>query len=67
MQQTQVTSILSEPQRALLGTITVGQQVITTVERELMTKIDIPELGNDAVRQKDFSYLPVYMSIKCYN
>lgn len=52
IQQTQVTSILSEPQRALLGTITAGQQVITTIERELLTKIDIPELGNDAASLK---------------
>lgn len=52
IQQTQVTNILSEPQRALLGTITAGQQVITTVERELLTKTEIPDLGNDPASLK---------------
>lgn len=42
-------NVLSEPQRALLSTITMGQQVITTVERELLTRTEIPELGTDAV------------------
>uniref|UniRef100_A0A146KWR6 Talin-1 n=3 Tax=Lygus hesperus TaxID=30085 RepID=A0A146KWR6_LYGHE len=52
VQQTQVTNVLSEPQRALLSTITMGQQVITTVERELLTRTEIPELGTDAASLK---------------
>ncbi|XP_073980591.1 talin_middle and talin-RS domain-containing protein rhea isoform X4 [Rhodnius prolixus] len=52
VQQTQVTSVLTEPQRALLSTITAGQQVITTVERELLTRTEIPELGTDAASRK---------------
>ncbi|KAL1132788.1 hypothetical protein AAG570_010740 [Ranatra chinensis] len=52
VQQTQVTSVLTEPQRALLSTITAGQQVITTVEKELLTKTEIPELGTDPASLK---------------
>lgn len=52
VQQTQVTSILSEPQQALLGTISAGHQVITTVEKELITKAEIPELGTDPASLK---------------
>lgn len=50
VQQSQVTSVLSEPQRALLSTITAGHQLITTIEKELITKAEIPELGSDPVR-----------------
>lgn len=50
VQQSQLTSVLSEPQRALLSTISAGHQVITTVEKELITKADIPELGSDPVQ-----------------
>lgn len=49
VQQSQVTSVLSEPQRALLSTISAGHQVITTIEKELITKAEIPELGSDPV------------------
>ncbi|XP_014254779.1 talin-1 isoform X2 [Cimex lectularius] len=52
VQQQQITNVLSEPQRALLSTITLGQQVITTVERELLTRTELPELGNDAASLK---------------
>lgn len=52
VQQTQVTSVLTEPQRALLSTISAGHQVITTVEKELITKAEIPELGTDPVCTK---------------
>jgi len=52
VQQSQVTSVLSEPQRALLSTISSGQKVITTVERELITKAEIPELGSDPASLK---------------
>lgn len=44
-----MTSVLSEPQRALLSTISAGHQVITTVEKELVSRVSIPELGTDPV------------------
>jgi hypothetical protein len=48
-QQSQVTNILTGSQKALLSTITEGHEVITTVEKELISKAIIPDLGNDAV------------------
>lgn len=47
VQQTKVTSVLSEPQRALLSTITAGHEIIHMSEMELSTKAQLPELGND--------------------
>ncbi|EZA56621.1 talin-1 isoform X2 [Ooceraea biroi] len=47
VQQTKVTSVLSEPQRALLSTITAGHEVIHIAEMELSTKTQLPELGTD--------------------
>ncbi|XP_076765357.1 talin_middle and talin-RS domain-containing protein rhea isoform X2 [Xylocopa sonorina] len=47
VQQTKVTSVLSEPQRALLSTITAGHEVIHIAETELSCKAELPELGND--------------------
>ncbi|XP_018045187.1 PREDICTED: talin-1 isoform X3 [Atta colombica] len=47
VQQTKVTSVLSEPQRALLSTITAGHEVIHIAETELITKAQLPELGTD--------------------
>ncbi|XP_071567538.1 talin-1 isoform X3 [Temnothorax nylanderi] len=47
VQQTKVTSVLSEPQRALLSTITAGHEVIHIAETELTTKAQLPELGTD--------------------
>ncbi|XP_014474910.1 PREDICTED: talin-1 isoform X3 [Dinoponera quadriceps] len=47
VQQTKVTSVLSEPQRALLSTITAGHEVIHIAETELSTKAQIPQLGTD--------------------
>ncbi|KAL0113705.1 hypothetical protein PUN28_012676 [Cardiocondyla obscurior] len=47
VQQTKVTSVLSEPQRALLSTITAGHEVIHIAETELITKATLPELGSD--------------------
>lgn len=42
-----MTSVLSEPQRALLSTITAGHEVIHIAETELSTKASLPELGTD--------------------
>ncbi|XP_034947623.1 talin-2 isoform X2 [Chelonus insularis] len=52
VQQTKVTSVLSEPQRALLSTITAGHEVIHIAETELTTKAQLPELGNDPASLK---------------
>ncbi|KAK7790683.1 hypothetical protein R5R35_008203 [Gryllus longicercus] len=52
VQQSKVTSVLSEPQRALLSTISSGRDVITTVETELQTKAQIPEIGSDPASLK---------------
>lgn len=52
MQQTKVTSVLSEPQRALLSTITAGHEVIHIAETELSCKAQLPELGNDPASLK---------------
>ncbi|CAK1549078.1 unnamed protein product [Leptosia nina] len=47
VQQTKVTSILTEPQRALLSTITSGREVIKHTE-EGLTRAALPALGSDA-------------------
>ncbi|XP_012143051.2 talin_middle and talin-RS domain-containing protein rhea isoform X1 [Megachile rotundata] len=52
VQQTKVTSVLSEPQRALLSTITAGHEVIHIAETELSCKAQLPELGTDPVSLK---------------
>ncbi|KDR19212.1 Talin-1 [Zootermopsis nevadensis] len=52
VQQSRITSVLSEPQRALLSTISAGHDVIVTVEKELETKAQIPELGSDPASLK---------------
>lgn len=44
-----MTSVLSEPQQALLSTINTGQDIIVTVEKELIESIEVPELGSDPV------------------
>ncbi|PNF41180.1 Talin-1 [Cryptotermes secundus] len=52
VQQSRITSVLTEPQRALLSTISAGHDVIITAEKELETKAQIPELGSDPVSLK---------------
>ncbi|KAF7995722.1 hypothetical protein HCN44_006829 [Aphidius gifuensis] len=52
IQQTKVTSVLSEPQRALVSTITSGHEIIAFAETELTTKAQLPELGNDPASMK---------------
>ncbi|XP_064075634.1 talin-1 isoform X10 [Vanessa tameamea] len=47
IQQTKVTSILTEPQRALLSTITSGKEIIKQTE-EGLTRASLPALGQDA-------------------
>ncbi|KAK9884059.1 hypothetical protein WA026_004996 [Henosepilachna vigintioctopunctata] len=51
-QQTKVTSVLTEPQRALVSTITQTQTRIKESEYELETRAQIPELGTDASSMK---------------
>lgn len=47
LQQTRVSSILTEPQRALLGYISAGQEAISKAERDLETRATLPPLGTD--------------------
>ncbi|XP_052742703.1 talin-1 isoform X10 [Bicyclus anynana] len=47
VQQTKVTSVLTEPQRALLSTITSGKEIIKQTEASL-TRTALPALGQDA-------------------
>ncbi|XP_026736418.1 talin-1 isoform X5 [Trichoplusia ni] len=51
VQQTKVTSILSEPQRALLSTITTGREIIKQTE-EGLSRASLPGLGSDAASVK---------------
>ncbi|XP_052124986.1 talin-1 isoform X3 [Frankliniella occidentalis] len=52
LQQGHVTSLLSEPQQALLSTINTGQDIIVTVEKELIESIEVPDLGSDPASLK---------------
>lgn len=52
MQQTRISSVLTEPQRALLSTITASQDVISKSELELSGRAQIPELGSDPAARK---------------
>jgi len=52
VQQTKVSNVLSEPQRALLSTISAGHEIIVTAEKELVTKVSIPSLGSDPASLK---------------
>lgn len=52
MQQTRISSVLTEPQRALLSTISASQEVVTKSEMELSARAQIPELGNDVSARK---------------
>ncbi|KPJ17352.1 Talin-1 [Papilio machaon] len=51
VQQTRVTSILTEPQRALLSTITGGREIIRQTE-EGLSRASLPALGQDAASVK---------------
>lgn len=55
--------VLSAPQKALSMTISNSQEIITTIEKELITKAVIPEFGNDPV--SDYSMLIIRFFIKC--
>lgn len=52
MQQTKVTTVLSEPQRALLSSISATRTIIEESQIDLAAKIDIPELGSDPAARK---------------
>ena len=49
VQQPKVTSVLTEPQRALISTISEGQKAVQQAEQILETKLEVPDLGNDPV------------------
>lgn len=44
--------MLSEPQRALISTISAGHEIIHIAESELTSKAQLPELGNDPASLK---------------
>lgn len=52
MQQTKITSVLTDPQRALLSTISTIQTRIKESEIDLEGKTNIPELGTDPAAKK---------------
>ncbi|GLV39682.1 rhea [Carabus blaptoides fortunei] len=52
VQQTKITSVLSEPQRALLSTISASQEVVSKSELELTDRAKVPELGTDSAAKK---------------
>lgn len=41
--------MLTEPQRALISTISEGQKAVEQAERILETKLEVPDLGTDPV------------------
>ncbi|XP_037077227.1 LOW QUALITY PROTEIN: talin-2-like [Pollicipes pollicipes] len=51
-QQPQITSVGSEPQRALVNTIVVGHEAIDSARRQLDTRMQFPELGTDPTSLK---------------
>ncbi|CAH0550425.1 unnamed protein product [Brassicogethes aeneus] len=52
VQQTKITSVMSEPQRGLISTISATQTRIKESEIELESKAHYPELGTDAHSKK---------------
>ncbi|KAJ8983101.1 hypothetical protein NQ317_001844 [Molorchus minor] len=52
LQQTKITSVLTEPQRGLLSTISATQTKIKESEIDLEGKSHIPELGTDPAAKK---------------
>jgi talin len=47
LQQSRVSTILTEPQRALIGYISAGQEAISKAARDLESKAPLPPLGTD--------------------
>lgn len=52
-----MTSVLTEPQRALISTISDGQKAVEQAERILETKLEVPDLGTDPVRKQNLFLL----------
>lgn len=52
VQQTKITSVLTEPQRALLTTISATRTKIQESELDLDTRAQVPELGSDVSAKK---------------
>uniref|UniRef100_A0A646QFM5 Talin1 n=1 Tax=Hemiscolopendra marginata TaxID=943146 RepID=A0A646QFM5_9MYRI len=51
-QQLKVSSVLSEPQRALIHTIDAGREAIKSAEHDLTIQVQVPELGTDPASLK---------------
>lgn len=47
-----MTTVLSEPQRALLSSISATQTKIEESQLDLAAKVDIPEIGSDPAAKK---------------
>lgn len=56
---------MSAPQKALCMTISNSQEIITTIEKELISKAVIPEFGNDAVSY-NFLLSSILWKINCW-
>lgn len=39
LKETRISSVMTEPQRALYGYISAGQEIITRAEEELLTRV----------------------------
>jgi len=50
--QPKITSVLTEPQRALISTISDGKNAIDEAEKILDTKLEVPDLGSDPASVK---------------
>ena len=48
----EVTSILSHPQRALASTISAGHEIIQLAQNDLLRKASLPEFGKDTASLK---------------
>lgn len=57
---------MSAPQKALCMTISNSQEIITTIEKELISKAVIPEFGNDAVSNNLLLGCSTLWKINCW-
>ncbi|GAB6032133.1 hypothetical protein CHUAL_010792 [Chamberlinius hualienensis] len=51
-QQPRLSSVLSEPQRGLIGMVGLGQKALQLAEQDLVVKAQLPELGTDPASRK---------------
>lgn len=51
-QQPRLSSVLTEPQRGLIGMVGLGQKALQLAEQDLAVKAQLPELGTDPASRK---------------